>query len=58
LHRTDGRLARAIEEALARIKQRVPTGRVRSASSLSLRLVWKRCLGRTSAVSAKNDRTL
>jgi hypothetical protein len=33
---------------------RVPTGYVRSASSLSLRLVWKRCLGRISAVSARN----
>jgi RNA polymerase-binding transcription factor DksA len=56
LHQTDGRSARAIEEALARINQGT-YGCVRSVTSLSLRLVWKRCLGRTSAVSARNAST-
>src|SRR5216683_1828585 len=33
---------------------RAPTECARYAISLSLRLAWKRCLGRTSAVSARN----
>src|SRR5713226_5311898 len=36
---------------------RVPTGCVRSASSLSLRLVWKRCHGHATAANAKNAST-
>jgi hypothetical protein len=53
LHQTDGRLLRAIEEALGRIRQ-AHSERARAASSLSLRRVCKRCLGRTSAVSARS----
>ena len=34
--------------------RRLPTGCVKAASSLSRRLVWKECLGRTSAVNARN----
>jgi hypothetical protein len=36
---------------------RVPTGCVRSASSLSLRLVWRRCHGHATAANAKNMST-
>src|SRR6266699_3245281 len=36
---------------------RVLTGCVRSASSLSLRLVWKRCHGHATAANAKNMST-
>jgi hypothetical protein len=42
------------KEALARI-ERATYGCVRSASSPFLRLVWKQCLGRTFAVSARNS---
>jgi hypothetical protein len=56
LHQTDGRLLRAIEEALARIRQRT-YGVCVVCKSLSLRLVWKRCPGRTSVVSARNVST-
>src|SRR6266852_7582412 len=36
---------------------RVPTGCARSASSLSLRLVWKRCHGHATAASARSAST-
>src|SRR6266446_5250893 len=36
---------------------RVPTGCARSASSLSLRLVWKRCHGHATAASARSVST-
>src|SRR5258708_40164996 len=36
---------------------RVPTGCVRSASSLSLRLAWRRCHGHATAANAQNVST-
>jgi len=52
LHETVSRLLRAIEEALVRIRQGT-FGVCQVCKRLSLRSLWKQCLGRASAVSAR-----
>src|SRR5438128_4748933 len=52
LHQTDGGHLRAIEEALGRIR-RGTYGLCEVCKKPISRSVWKRCLGRASAVSAR-----
>ena len=55
LHQTDARLLRAIEEALARIKQGTfGVCQVCKQPVSSLRPVWKRCPGHATAATARS----